>query len=142
VLPALLRKIHAAKLAGEKRVSIWGSGKPRREFLYSDDMAAACVHVMRLPEEAFNRLVAPAQAPLINIGAGKDITIGELAALIRDVVGYRGDFSYDASRPDGTPQKLLDISRIGALGWKPEITLRKGVELAYRDFQQRFAAVT
>ena len=140
VLPALMRKIHAAKQAGEKQVSIWGSGKPRREFLYSDDMASACVHLMRLPDAAFDQLVAPAQAPLINVGAGKDITIGELATLIADVVGYRGKFTYDGSKPDGTPQKLLDISRIDALGWKPTIALRKGVELAYQDFQRNFAS--
>jgi GDP-L-fucose synthase len=139
VLPALLRKIHAAKQAGERQVSIWGSGKPRREFLYSDDMAAACVHLMRLPDEAFNRLVAPAQAPLINIGAGKDIAIGELAALIAEVTGYRGEFVFDASKPDGTPRKLLDSSRISALGWQPGITLREGIELAYEDFRRRFA---
>ena len=139
VLPALLRKIHAAKQAGEREVSIWGSGTPRREFLYSDDMAAACVHLMRLPDEAFNRLVAPAQAPLINIGAGKDITIGELAVLIGEITGYRGEFSYDSSKPDGTPRKLLDISRISSLGWQPATSLREGVELAYRDFQRRFA---
>ncbi len=140
VLPALLRKIHAAKQAGATQVSIWGSGKPRREFLYSDDMAAACVHLMRLPDAAFDRLVAPAQAPLINVGAGKDITIGELAALVADVIGYRGKFTHDSSKPDGTPQKLLDISRIEALGWKPAVTLREGIGLAYQDFQQRFTS--
>ena len=140
VLPALLRKIHAAKQAGERQVQIWGSGRPRREFLYSDDMASACVHLMRLPEDAFGRLVAPAQAPLINVGAGRDISIAELAALIAEVAGYRGEFAYDASKPDGTPRKLLDIGRISALGWKPATTLREGIALAYQDFQRRFAA--
>ena len=140
VLPALLRKIHAAKQAGERQVSIWGSGQPRREFLYSDDMAEACVHLMRLPDEAFNRLVAPAQAPLINIGAGKDITIGELAALIADVAGYRGEFAFDKSKPDGTPRKLLDSARIMALGWKPDTTLRHGIAIVHQDFLRRVAA--
>lgn len=140
VLPALLRKIHEAKQVGEMQVPIWGSGRPRREFLYSDDMASACVHLMRLPDTAFNRLVDLAQAPLINIGAGKDISISELASLIGDVVGYNGKFAYDASKPDGTPQKLLDVSGIGSFGWKPAIAIREGIELAYRDFQRRFPA--
>ena len=140
VLPALLRKIHIAKQAGERRVPIWGSGKPRREFLYSDDMASACVHLMRLPDEAFSRLVAPAQAPLINIGAGEDQSIAELAALVADVLGYRGEFVYDASKPDGTPRKLLDSARVMALGWKPAATLRQGITLAYQDFLRRHAA--
>ena len=140
VLPALLRKVHEAKQRGERQVTIWGSGRPRREFLYSDDMAEACVHLMRLPEAQFDRLVAPAQAPLINIGAGKDIAIAELAALVAEVVGYRGEFAYDASKPDGMPRKLLDISRIAALGWKPAIGLREGIALAYQDFQRRHAA--
>jgi len=139
VLPALLRKIHAAKQGGEPRVPIWGSGRPLREFLYSDDMAAACVHLMRLPEERFERLVHPTQVPLINIGAGKEISIGELASLIAEVVGYQGEFAYDASKPDGMPRKLLDNARINALGWQPATTLRDGIALAYQDFQRRFA---
>jgi GDP-L-fucose synthase len=140
VLPALIRKVHEAKQRGETRVTLWGSGRPRREFLLSDDMAEACVLLMRLPEADFGRLVAPAQAPLINIGAGEDQSIAELAALVADVLGYRGEFVYDASKPDGTPRKLLDSSRVMALGWKPRVGLREGIAAAYRDFVQRHAA--
>ena len=135
-----MRKIHEAKKRGENQVSIWGSGRPRREFLLSDDMAEACVFLMRLPESAFGKLVAPAQAPLINIGAGADQSIAELAVLIAEVLGYRGEFVYDASKPDGMPRKLLDSSRIVALGWKPKVGLREGIEAAYQDFLRRQAA--
>ena len=137
VLPALIRKIHEARQAGARQVTLWGSGRPRREFLLSDDMAEACLFLMRLPEAEFGKLVAPAQAPVINIGAGTDQPIAELAALIADVLGYGGEFVYDASKPDGTPRKLLDSSRIMALGWKPRAGLREGIALAYRDFLAR-----
>ena len=137
VLPALIRKIHEAKQGGARQVTLWGSGRPRREFLYSDDMAEACAFLMRLPEAGFGKLVAPAEAPLINIGAGADQSIAELAALIADVLEYRGDFVYDASKPDGTPRKLLDSSRLMALGWKPKVGLREGIAAAYKDFLQR-----
>ena len=137
VLPALIRKIHEAKAGGAAQVTLWGSGRPRREFLLSDDMAEACVFLMRLPEADFARLVAPAQAPLINIGAGTDQSIAELAALVAEILGYRGAFIYDASKPDGTPRKLLDSSRLNALGWQPRGGLREGIALAYRDFLQR-----
>lgn len=134
VLPALIRKVHEAKGRSERTVTVWGSGRPRREFLYSDDMAEACVHLMRLPEEAFARLTAPEAAPLINIGAGKDLSIAELAAMVGEALGYEGGILYDASKPDGTPRKLLDTSRLAALGWQPRIGLREGIALAYRDF--------
>ena len=137
VLPALLRKAHEAKRRGERQLAIWGSGRPRREFLYSDDMAEACVRLMRLPAAQFDRLVAPGQAPLINIGAGSDSTIAELAALVAEVVGFRGELVYDATKPDGMPRKLLDSSRIAALGWKPAVALRQGIALAYKDFLTR-----
>jgi len=137
VLPALIRKIHEAKESGAPQVTLWGSGRPRREFLCSDDLGEASVFLMRLPEAEFGRLVAPAQAPLINVGAGSDQSIAELALLIADVLGYRGEFVYDASKPDGTPRKLLDGSRITALGWKPRIGLRQGIAVAYRDFLRR-----
>ncbi len=139
VLPALIRKIHEAKLRGEKQVTLWGSGKPRREFLYSDDMAEACVLLIRLSDSGFDRLVAPAQAPLINIGAGEDLSIAELAALVAEAIGFGGEFVYDASKPDGTPRKLLDVSRLFALGWKPGVGLREGIKLAYEDFLKRGA---
>ena len=134
VLPALIRKVHEAKARGERTVTAWGSGRPRREFLYSDDMAEACVFLMRLPEAAFARLAAPGVVPLINVGAGKDLSIAELAALVGEALGYEGGFIYDASKPDGTPRKLLDTSRLAALGWQARIGLREGIALAYRDF--------
>jgi GDP-L-fucose synthase len=137
VLPALIRKIHEAKQRGAREVTLWGSGRPRREFLLSDDMADACVFLMRLPQAQFARLVAPAQAPLINIGAGADQSIAELALLIADVLGYRGEFVYDPTKPDGTPRKLLDTSRLQALGWQPRTGLREGIALAYEDFLRR-----
>lgn len=137
VLAALIRKMHEAKVRGERAVTIWGSGRPRREFLHADDMAEACVHLMRLPEGGFAPLVAPQAAPLVNVGAGKDISIAELAALVAEIVGYRGEFVYDASKPDGTPRKLLDVSRLAALGWRARIGLREGIAAAYRDFLDR-----
>ena len=139
VLPALMLKIQEAKQRGERQVTLWGSGRLRREFLYSDDMAEACVLLMRLPDDAFGRLVAPAQAPLINIGTGEDLSIAELAALTAEEMGYRGEFVYDASKPDGTPRKLLDSSRLFALGWKPRVRLREGIALAYQDYLDRFS---
>ncbi|MCX7960484.1 MAG: GDP-L-fucose synthase, partial [Burkholderiales bacterium] len=137
VLAALIRKMHESKVRGERAVTIWGSGRPRREFLHADDMAEACVHLMRLPEESFSALLSPHAAPLVNVGAGKDISIAELAALVAEIVGYRGEFVYDASKPDGTPRKLLDVSRLAALGWRARIGLREGIAAAYRDFLER-----
>ncbi len=137
VLPALIRKIHEARQSGAREGTLWGSGRPRREFLYSDDMAEACVLLMRLPDDAFDRLVAPAQAPLIDIGAGQDLSIAELAALVAEVAGFRGEFVYDASKPDGTPRKLLDCSRLHALGWRASTPLAEGLGLAYADFLRR-----
>jgi GDP-L-fucose synthase len=140
VLPALVRKIHEAKARGERTVQIWGSGRPRREFLYSDDLGRACVFLMRLPAAAFDGLVAPAVAPLINVGAGTDQSIAELASLVAEVLGYRGEFAYDSNKPDGTPRKLLDSARLTALGWRPATQLRQGIALAYQDFLEHQAA--
>lgn len=137
VLPALIRKIHEANTRGDGEVTIWGSGRPRREFLYSDDMGEACVFLMRLGETQFRPLVAAEALPLVNIGVGEDLTIAELAALVAEVVGYKGRFGYDASKPDGTPRKLLDSSRIAALGWSRRVGLREGIVLAYQDFLRR-----
>ncbi len=141
VLPALIRKIHEAKSGGARQVTIWGSGRPLREFLYSDDLGEACAFLMRLPDAAFGKLVVPAQAPLINVGAGSDQSIAEIATLVAGVLGYQGEFIYDASKPDGTPRKLLDSSRIASLGWRPKVGLREGIAAAYQDFRQRHAAV-
>jgi GDP-L-fucose synthase len=140
VLPALMRKIHEARQRGDRQVTLWGSGRPRREFLYSDDLGRACAFLMGLPDAAFGKLVAPAQAPLINIGTGTDQSIAELATLVAGVLDYRGEFVYDASKPDGTPRKLLDVSRATALGWKSSVDLRRGITLAYADFRWRFEA--
>jgi GDP-L-fucose synthase len=140
VLPALMRKMHEAKMAGRKQVEIWGSGKPLREFLHSDDMADACVHLMELPDSAFAALTASiTTAPLINVGSGVDQTIVELARLIRQAVGYDGEFVFDASKPDGTPRKLLDVSKLLATGWQPRFTLQTGLADAYRDFLENHA---
>ncbi|MGH8575469.1 MAG: GDP-L-fucose synthase family protein [Gammaproteobacteria bacterium] len=142
VLPALIRKMHEARVQGEREVVVWGSGTPRREFLYSDDAAAACVFVMGLPDETFDPLLHPGPAvpPLLNIGCGEDLTIRELAELVRSVVGCRAEIRWDAGQPDGTPRKLLDVSRLQALGWCPRIGLREGLRRAYRAYLEEHGA--
>jgi GDP-L-fucose synthase len=140
VLPALLRKMHEAKTRGIDRVTIWGTGSPRREFLYSDDMADACVMMMNLPEDAFRDLLqGPNRFPLINIGCGEDRTIADLARAVASAVGFRGALEFDKSKPDGTPRKLLDVSRLRRLGWRPRIDLKSGIAAAYEDFLARQA---
>jgi GDP-L-fucose synthase len=124
VLPALIRKVHEAKANKQPSFMVWGTGKPRREFLYVDDLAGACVFLMReyLHDET------------INVGSGQEVTIRELAETVAEVVGYKGDLVFDTSKPDGTPRKLLDVSRLKSLGWKPRVSLKKGIKLAYQDF--------
>jgi GDP-L-fucose synthase len=139
VLPALIRKMHEAKARGEKRVVLWGTGNPTREFLYSDDLADACIFLMNLPDERWNDFMREDEPPLINVGAGANITIRDLAHLVGEAVGFDGQIEWDTSRPDGTPQRLLDTSKMSALGWAPKIGLREGIRLAYRDFLTRFA---
>ena len=134
VLPALIRKAHEAKLRGDAQLQVWGSGRPMREFLHSDDMADACVYLLDLPEERYAQLVAPSALPLINIGAGKEISIGDLARLVAEVVGFKGRLVFDASKPDGTPRKLLDSSRLEALGWRARTGLREGISSAYCQY--------
>ena len=136
VLPALIRKFHEAKVRGDSSVTAWGTGAPRREFLYSDELADACVYLMRLGDGAFDAQLA-ADQPLINIGCGEDLTIRELTELVKSVVGFEGDIVWDSSKPDGTPRKLLDVSRLTALGWRAKMPLRDGITLAYRDFLQK-----
>lgn len=131
VLPALIRKAHDAKLAGTPELVVWGSGTPKREFLYVDDLADACVHLMQ----------AGYDGPLVNIGTGEDITIRELAETVMDVVGFAGRIVFDSSKPDGTPRKLLDVSRLRALGWQARTSLRAGIALAYADFLQSGAGL-
>ena len=128
VLPALICKFHQAKVSGAHSVTCWGSGSPRREFLYADDLARACVFLMEnYSAEQF-----------INVGYGSDISIRDVAELVRKVVGFEGEIVWDRSKPDGTPRKLMDSSRILALGWKPEVELGKGIVLAYQSFLERF----
>ena len=133
VLPALIRRFHEAREAAAPSVVIWGTGTPKREFLYVDDMAAACVHVMDLPQDRYAACTEPMNSH-INVGSGEDLSIAELAQLVGDVVGYGGEIQCDASKPDGAPRKLLDISRIRALGWAPRVGLREGIARAYQDF--------
>ncbi len=125
VLPAMIRKFHEAKIAGAGQVILWGSGSPFREFLHVDDLAAACLFLMRHYDDG----------EVINVGAGKDITIKDLAALVAEVAGFSGEVAWDSSKPDGPPRKILDISRISALGWQSCISLREGVEETYRWFR-------
>lgn len=127
VLPALIRRMHEAKTQHQAEVVIWGSGSPRREFLYSDDLADACVFLM----ERYN---AADLGEFVNIGVGREITIRELAELVAGVVGYTGRFTFDASKPDGTPRKLLDVARMQALGWEAKTSFHEGINLAYEDF--------
>ena len=129
VLPALIRKFHEAKMAGTPSVICWGSGQPRREFLYADDLGRACVFLMQnYDAEQF-----------INVGYGSDLTIRELAETIKRIVGYKGEIVWDTSKPDGTPRKWMDSSHLLALGWKPQVNFETGIALAYEDFQKRFA---
>jgi len=134
VLPALIRKFHEAKVRGDNTVTVWGSGAPRREFIYSDDMADACIYLLELPDGALDGVLRGSHPPLVNIGWGKDSTIAELASLIRDTVGSGAQIVYDRSKPDGTPQKLLDIALVRSLGWQPRVRLTDGLRLAYTSF--------
>ncbi len=124
VLPALIRKAHEAKLRGDLALQVWGTGTPMREFLYADDLADACVYLM---EQGYD-------GPLVNIGTGTDVTIRELAQTVLKVVGFQGDLTFDASKPDGTPRKLMDVSRLAGLGWRATTPLEAGIALSYKDF--------
>lgn len=138
VIPALLRRFHEAKQSGAPEVVIWGTGTPRREFLFVDDMAAACVFVMNLDRDFYEAQVQP-QSSHLNIGFGEDVTIAELARVIADVVGYAGNVVFDSRMPDGTPRKLMDSGRLAALGWRPTTDLLSGLKVSYRDFLSRYA---
>jgi GDP-L-fucose synthase len=127
VLPALIRKFHEAKVSGSDTVTCWGTGAPKREFLFADDLAAAVVYLMRNYSDE----------QIINVGSGSDLDIKSLAEMVQEVIGFKGQIVWDTSKPDGTPRKLLDSSRIFALGWKPEIYLNKGIGLAYEDYVKR-----
>jgi GDP-L-fucose synthase len=128
VLPALIRRFHEAKVDGASEVTCWGTGSPLREFLYADDLGEACVFLLEnYSEEQF-----------INVGSGKELTIRELTEIVRETVGFEGNIVWDKSKPDGTPRKLMDSSRLFDLGWRPKVELREGIRLAYQDFQERF----
>jgi GDP-L-fucose synthase len=137
VLPALIRKVHEAKTRGSQEVVIWGTGMPKREFLYSDDMADACIHLLEKSEKELADLFQDEYPPLINIGCGEDITIRELAELIGNILGFKGNFTFDTSKPDGTLRKVMNISKMQRFGWKPNIDLRRGIELAYQEYLER-----
>jgi len=149
VIPALIRKFHEARLAGQAEVTVWGTGTPRREFLYSDDMADACVYLMGLADNRYQALLGSDESvtgrfepPLVNIGVGEDVTIAELATLVQQVVGHEGRIVYDTSKPDGTPRKLMDVGLLASAGWRARTTLADGLRAAYRDFQAHEAART
>jgi GDP-L-fucose synthase len=138
VIPALIRKFHEAKVNHQPNVTVWGTGTPRREFLYSDDMAEACLFVLNLSDEDFKPLLASDRnhglPPLLNLGSGSDLTISELAKKIKDVVGFKGEVIYDTTKPDGTMQKLMDVSFMVSIGWRATTTLKEGLTIAYENF--------
>lgn len=143
VFAALIRKVHEAKLNSQPEVVLWGTGRARREFLYSDDLADACLFLMNLPDGEFDDLLngRPDQPPLINIGCGEDQTILRLAELVKDVIGYTGRFGYDTTKPDGTLRKVLDVTRIQSLGWRARTSLKEAIQLAYADYLRRYESV-
>lgn len=138
VIPALIRRFHEAKVTQAPSVGIWGTGAPRREFLYVDDMAAASLHVMQLPKGVYEQHTQPLQSH-INVGSGSDVTIADLAHHIAQTVGYTGQIKFDPSKPDGAPRKWMDSSRLNALGWSPQINLQQGLVTAYQDFVNHHA---
>lgn len=141
VIPALIRKFHEAKVSGAKEVVVWGTGTPKREFLYSEDMADACVFLSNLPDDQYESLLGSDESksgkfepPLVNVGFGEDVTIKELAETVKQVVGFAGDIVFDTSKPDGTPRKLMDVSRLNAMGWAAKTQMQAGLLVAYQDF--------
>ena len=147
VIPALIRKFHEAMRANAKEVVVWGTGTPKREFLYSEDMSDACIYLMNLPDGSFDVLLGSDETmsgkfepPLVNIGVGHDVSIGDLAILIKQVVGYTGEIIFDTSKPDGTPRKLMDVSRLNELGWSAPTSLQAGLAKAYTDFINNLGA--
>lgn len=144
VIPALIRKFHEAKQANAKEVVVWGTGTPRREFLYSEDMADACVFLMNLPDEKYGSLLGSDETktgkfepPLVNIGVGEDVSIRDLAELVKQVVGYAGEIVFDVTKPDGTPRKLMDVTRLHSMSWTATTSLIAGLRLAYLEFAAR-----
>jgi len=143
VIPALIRKFHEAKVNGSPTVTVWGTGTPKREFLYSDDMADACVYLMNLLDEKFDTLLGSDEArtgifmpPLVNIGVSEDKTIRELAETVKEIVGYTGEIVFDTTKPDGTPRKLLDVTRLNVLNWQNKTNFVVGLQIAYQDYKK------
>ncbi|MCF8157486.1 MAG: GDP-L-fucose synthase [Rhodoferax sp.] len=141
VIPALIRRFHEAKVSGAAQVAIWGTGTPKREFLFVDDMAAASVFVMNLDDATYAANTTP-MCSHINVGFGSDVTIAEVAQAVSDAVGYRGQITFDTTKPDGPPRKWMDSKRLNALGWQPRFALGQGLALAYHDFLQRTSSPT
>jgi GDP-L-fucose synthase len=141
VIPALIRRFHEAKLANAPSVTVWGTGTPRREIHYTEDMADACVYLMNLPDAQFVPLLGQDRndglAPVVNIGVGHDISIRELAETVAATVGYAGRLEFDATKPDGTPRKLMDVGRLDVMGWQAKTDMRAGLAAAYADFLAR-----
>ena len=138
VLPALLRKAAEAMARGDQELVVWGSGTPRREFLHADDLASGCLFLLNLPDERYGRFLNEENAPLVNIGTGEDVTIRELAEIVQRVTGFDGALVFDASKPDGTPRKLMDVGRMHRLGWRHTIELEEGIRSVYRSVKDRF----
>jgi GDP-L-fucose synthase len=133
-----MRKVFEAKRAGERKLLVWGTGRPRREFLYSDDLAEACVHLLNLQDKTYDSLLNRNDPPLINIGTGEDLTIRELAELVARILDFDCELIFDPSREDGTPRKLLDVSRIHALGWRAKVSLEEGIRRTFASAQPQF----
>ena len=136
VIPALIRKFHEAKIRHSPKVIVWGTGNAKREFLYVDDLARACVYVMNLSKEKFIQSTMQVSS-LINVGSGVDLSIEELSKIIKEMIGYKGQIEFDTNKPDGMSRKLLDSQRINYLGWKPEVSLKDGLVKAYEDFRKK-----
>jgi GDP-L-fucose synthase len=141
VLPALIRKVVEAKSSGPRQIVVWGTGTPRRELLYSQDLAEACVMLLNLPEAVYSSLLTEERPPLVNVGTGEDLTIRELAETVATVLGFEGDLVFDATRPDGTPQKLLDVTLIHRLGWRARTSLAEGIRLSYEAARPQLEAI-
>ena len=140
VIPALIRRFHEAKTNNKQKVIVWGSGSPKREFLYVDDMASASVHVMNLDKETYDQNTHQ-MCSHINVGMGEDLSIGELAKTLKQVIGFAGDIEFDSSKPDGSPRKLMDSSRLNSLGWRPKVELEKGLTLTYENYLQELQSL-
>ena len=137
VIPALIRKFHEAKIKNQPRVVIWGTGSPRREFLYSEDLAEACVYIAQLSSVRFENILK-ATSPLINVGYGEDLTIKDLALAIQKIIGFKGEIEFDVNRPNGTPRKIMDSTTINQLGWSPKVSLIDGIKMTYQDFLKSY----